>query len=70
MDDMLLKKRISVESEGELVVIRVGSAEMKMHYTEALKLQQWIRIRAKEVKRAVGDTNHHWSVVGLLDAQR
>lgn len=65
--DLLTPQRLAVESQGELVVIRIGNSELKMHYEDALKISQWIRVRAKEAKRRVGDMSRHWSAIAILD---
>jgi len=64
---LLSKQRIAVRSEGDLVVLNVGNAELKMPYETALQLSQWLRVRAKEAKRRAGDVSRHWSVIGLLE---
>jgi hypothetical protein len=67
MSPLLSQQRIAVSTEGTLVVLTVGNAELKMPYETALQLSQWLRVRAKEAKRLNGDTSRHWSVVGVLD---
>jgi hypothetical protein len=64
--DLLKPQRISVATEGELVVFKVGNTEMKMPYDVAIQLSTWLRIRGKEAKRNAGDTATHWSVIGNL----
>lgn len=54
-------------SNPELVCIKVGNSTLTMHYEDALKISQWIRVRAKEAKRLSGDSSRHWSVLGTLD---
>ena len=66
MVDLLKPQRIEVSSEGELVVLKVGNAELKMHYETALQLSTWMRVRAKEAKHRAGDASRHWSVIGNL----
>jgi len=63
---LLKRERIAVESEGDLVKIKLGNVEVKMSYTDALMLSQWIRMRAKEAKRRAGDPSHWFSVIGTL----
>lgn len=68
---LLKKERIAVESEGDLVVMRLGNVTAKLPYETALLLSQWIRVRAKEAKNRAGDTSRHWSLIGTLhDASR
>jgi hypothetical protein len=50
----------------ELVVIKVGNSELRMFYEDALKVAQWIRLRAKEAKRLSGDVSRHWSALATL----
>lgn len=65
---LLQKQRIEVISEGPLVVLRIGNAEMKMEHETAIQLSTWLRVRGKEAKRMAGDNSRHWSVVGNLGA--
>lgn len=64
---LLSRQRISVHSEGELVVLRVGNADIRMPYETAIQLSTWLRVRGKEAKRLAGDTSRHWSIIGVLD---
>ena len=65
---VLQKQRIAVSAEGELVVLRIGNAEMKMDHETAIQLSTWMRIRGKEAKRIAGDNSRKWHVVGKLDS--
>lgn len=53
----------SVGSEGRLVHVQIGDYALHMHYENALKLSQWLRVRAKEAKHTAGDTARHWSQI-------
>lgn len=64
---VMRQENVSVESEGELVVMRFGNSELKMHYEDALKFSQWIRVRAKEAKRRAGDVSRHWSAIAIIE---
>lgn len=66
MTDLLQKQRVSVHAEGELVVLRIGNAEMKMDHETAIQLSTWMRVRGKEAKRIAGDNSRKWHVVGKL----
>jgi hypothetical protein len=55
---------MSVGTEYDMVVLKIGNAEMSMPYEQALKLSQWLRVRAKQAKKFAGDTSRHWSVIG------
>jgi hypothetical protein len=69
--NLLKRERVSVDSEGEIVVMKLGNTTVKMHYESALQFSQWVRIRAKEAKRRAGDVSRHWSAIGILqDANR
>lgn len=66
MVDLLKPQKIEVSTEGELVVLKIGNATMKMDYETALQLSTWMRVRGKEAKRVAGDDRRHWSVIGKL----
>ncbi len=68
MKNLLTKQRISVHTEGELVVFQVGNSIMRMPYEVAMQVSTWMRVRSKEAKKNAGDVSRHWSVVGKLDA--
>ena len=64
--DLLKPQRIEVRTEGSLVVLQIGNAEMKMPYDVAIQLSTWMRVKGKEAKRNAGDKSRHWSVIGNL----
>jgi len=64
---LLSRQRISVQTEGELVVLNLGNVEVKMPYATAIQLSQWLRVRGKQAKTVAGDTSRHWSVLGILE---
>lgn len=66
--NLLQKQRIEVKTEGELVVLKIGNAEMKMDYETAIQVSTWLRVRGKEAKRIAGDDSRRWSIIGNLDA--
>lgn len=68
MTTLLQRQRIEVKAEGELVVLKIGNAEMKMGYETAIQLSTWLRVRGKEAKRIAGDDSRRWSVIGNLEA--
>ena len=69
MTELLQKQRTEVATEGELVVLRIGNAEIRMEHDTALKLSTWLRVRGKEAQRNAGAVAH-WSIVGnLTDVQ-
>jgi hypothetical protein len=65
---LLEKQTVSVSTDGEIVVFRVGSAEMRMDHVTAIQISTWLRIRGKEAKRNAGDVSAHWSAIGNLKA--
>lgn len=67
MPNLLQKHRVEVRCEGELVVLQVGNAELKMDHETAIQISTWLRVRGKEAKRAAGDTSRHWTVIGRMD---
>lgn len=64
---LLSPEKVSVSFSGEIVNITVGNSTLGMHYEDALKLSQWIRMRAKQAKREAGDSSRHWSAIAVLD---
>lgn len=69
--DLLKRQKLAVTVEGQLVVLQIGNATMKMEYETAIQLSTWLRVRGKEAKRIAGDTARHWTVIGRLsDALR
>lgn len=59
--DLLKKEQIEVRQEGGTVVLTAGTAEASIPYEAALRISQWIRVRARESKTRAGDTTRHWS---------
>jgi hypothetical protein len=68
MSDLLQRQRIEVRTEGQLVVLQVGNAELRMEHETAIQLSTWLRVRGKEAKRVAGDASRHWTVIGNLEA--
>lgn len=65
----LLKQQevaVSVDDNPSLVAIRIGNTTLRIGYEDALKLSQWIRVRAKEAKHICGDRSRHWSAIANL----
>ena len=65
---MLQKEVVQVHCEGPLVVLRIGSSEIKMEHETAIQLSTWLRVKGKKAKVAAGDTSRHWTVIGNLHA--
>lgn len=55
--------QVGARSDGLLVAVKLGTIEAKMPALAALKISQWIRVRAKESKRRAGDLTRHWSAI-------
>jgi hypothetical protein len=68
MSDLLQQQRIEVRTEGQLVVLQIGNAELRMEHETAIQLSTWLRVRGKEAKRIAGDSSRHWTVIGNLEA--
>lgn len=66
MTDVLRPDLVSVRTNHDLVVLKIGNAEISMGYEDAIKLSQWLRIRGKEAKRFSGDVSRHWSAIGIF----
>jgi hypothetical protein len=67
MADLLSLQRIEVATERDRVVLKIANFDATFDYETALKLSQWLRVRAKEAKRNAGDMSRHWSAIGILD---
>jgi hypothetical protein len=55
-------KRSDVVAQGRLVLIKIGNTTISLHFESALKISQWIRLRAKEARNRAGDIRH-WSEI-------
>lgn len=66
--ELLTKQNVEVRLDGSLVVLRVGTSELKMDYETAIKISTWLRVRGKAAKALAGDTSRHWSIIGNLTA--
>ena len=64
---LLSRQRIAVDIEGEMVLLTIGNADIRMPYETAIQLSQWLRVRGKEAKRRAGDMSRHWSAIAVLD---
>lgn len=64
LDRTLLKKEdIEVKSEGATVVLIAGTTQAAMPHEAAIRISQWIRLKAKESQMRAGDTTRHWSEI-------
>jgi hypothetical protein len=61
--NMLKLHEIEVKSEGGTVVLIAGTAQAAMPHEAAIRISQWIRLKAKESQMRAGDTTRHWSVI-------
>lgn len=64
---LLTPQHLAVKAVGENVVITIGNSDLTMHYEDALRISQWIRVRAKEAKRRAGDVSRHWSNIAVVE---
>ena len=64
---LIRPSRVSVEADGELVVLEINGTRMKMGYEDAITLSQWLRVRGKQAKRFSGDMSRHWHGIAILN---
>jgi hypothetical protein len=55
-------RRENVWAQGRIVNITIGGSTLNLHFESALKVAQWLRVRAKEARNTAGDTRH-WSEI-------
>lgn len=63
-----LPQRIVVSDISDDVVISIGDFSMRMHYTDALTLAQWIRLHGRRAKRNIGQLSPELRVAARLAA--
>jgi hypothetical protein len=63
---LLTKQRIAVDHERELVGVTLGNQRLQMHYDDAFRLSNLIRMHAKQAKKYAGDGRKHHSAFGVL----
>jgi hypothetical protein len=68
MSSLLTKQDATVYLEGQLVVLKIGTTEIKMDYDTAIKISTWLRVKGKAAKALAGDNSRHWSLIGNLTA--
>jgi len=64
---LLKPTQVKVEQNGENVELTIGNSTMRMSYTHALPLSQWLRLHGKAAKRFAGDGSRHWSMVAMAN---
>jgi hypothetical protein len=64
---VMSKAQISTRAEGEMVVLTINNAEIRLHYQDAFRISQWLRVSGKEAKANAGDVSRHWSIIAQLD---
>lgn len=52
--------------EGEHAGFRIGNSELRLHYTDALRFSQMLRVHARKAKKTAGNNAPLFSVVGTL----
>ena len=67
---LLSRQRIAVDIEGEMVLLTIGNADIRMPYETAIQLSQWLRVRGKEAKRRAGDMSRHWSSSHAISSRK
>ena len=64
LDRTLLKAHdIHVTSEGGTVVLIAGTTQAAMPHEAAIRISQFIRLKARESQMRAGDTTRHWSKI-------
>lgn len=56
-----------VSDDGGKVTLHVGNLNIHMDYELALQVSTMVRVRAKAVKKFMGDVSRHWSLIGMLE---
>lgn len=56
-----------VGSEGRLVRVQIGNNTIRTHFENALKISQWLRLKAKECQRIAGDTERPWYTIAVVE---
>lgn len=71
LDGLLTRQNISVEHVNDMVILRIGNAEMKMPYETAIQLGGWLWHHGKQAKSSAGDKSKNFHVLGTLtDAEK
>ncbi len=56
----------SCEYQGEMVYVWFGDVEIGFHFSDGLKIAQWIRLGGTQAKRWAGDTSKAIHAAGIL----
>jgi hypothetical protein len=59
-------KAWAVNLSGETVVLVFDDVRAEMHFSDALRISQWLRIAGRQCKRNVGDSTRHMNAAGML----
>jgi hypothetical protein len=59
-------KTWKVNLSGETVILVFDDVRAEMHFSDALRVSQWLRIAGKQCKRNVGDSARHMNAAGML----
>lgn len=60
-------QKVIIDDDGENVTMTIGNSTINIHYADAFKISQMIRVRAKKVKRRLGDFSQHWNAMAIID---
>ncbi len=63
-DKTLQLHRRNVTSQGSMVYVKEGRRTISLHFEDALKISQWLRLRAKECRNTAGDVRHWSDIAG------
>ncbi len=67
---LVKKMKWGAIADGDNVVLNIGNADIAMHYEDAFKMSQVLRVAAKRAKLHAGDISAHWSIIAnLADVQ-
>lgn len=51
---------------GEMVYMEIGNNEVGFHFSDGLKISQWLRFGGKQAKNWAGDTSRSMHATGIL----
>jgi hypothetical protein len=64
---LVMPENVTFFDDGADAGFTIGNSTLRMHYEEALRFSQKLRLHAKRAKRRCGDVSRHWSALGILD---
>ena len=57
-------------SSSELVKLTLNKTEVVFHYLTALQISEWLRVRAKQAKKCLGDESKNLTILATLTAKQ